>query len=89
MEGIDKLGPEVAGHLRRRLADLHAATCGNDIIAGNPQKTESGTMVINLSGGFRLIIAPNHVKKPINDSGEVNWIKVSRIKVLRIEKMEV
>ena len=78
----------LAAALKRRLADLRAATCVTDLVAGNPQ--EVGTphqkrFALELSEGKRLLFSSNHVATPVLDSGAVDWSKVSRIKLLRIE----
>lgn len=78
------LGAEVAEMLKRRLADLDAATSPNDLVAGHPQLSEDkGTMLLQLSAGFRIVFTPNH---PSKARESVDWSGVSRIRILRIER---
>lgn len=82
------LGVRMAEKLRRRLADLRAATCANDLIAGNPYEldsTGSQQIAVNLCEGSRIVFCANHNTIPLLESGGVDWSKVSRIKILRIE----
>jgi len=83
-----KLGITVAEKLKRRLADLRAATVVGDIVAGGPHEIE-GTdhqhLEIDLSEGYRIVFCANHNVIPMLESGGVNWSRVSRIKILRIE----
>lgn len=81
------LGAKVADVLKRRLADLRAATCVNDLVAGRPRTLESARrekMVVEICDGFRLIFCVNHSNIPVLESGEVDWSRVNRIKILEI-----
>ena len=86
------LGQEVAEALKRRLADLNAATSVNDLVIGLPREVE-GTdhqeMAVDLRDGYRIIFGANHPKNPIADNGDLNWARVSRLKILRIESNHV
>jgi hypothetical protein len=79
----------VAEVLKRRLADLRAATSINDLLAGRPrllEGSERDEMVVDLRKTHRLVFCANHhPKNPLARSGNVDWPKVSRIKILRIE----
>lgn len=80
-----KFGPHIAQNLKKRLADLRAATNIYDVVAGNPQTfgKNKSQMQIELSNGFQIILSANHPVNPMND-GSVDWHNVSRIKVVRI-----
>jgi proteic killer suppression protein len=84
-----ELGNRVAGVLRRRVADLRAATSIGDLVAGRPCKVGDGhqqVMAVTLAEGFRMVFAANHYSLPLLESGGVDWSAVNRVKVLRIEK---
>lgn len=83
------LGPKIAENLKSRLADLNAATSVSDLVAGQPREFPvkgEGIYAVSLSEGYRIIFCPNHTATPVLEFGEVDWQKVSRVKILRIEK---
>ena len=87
-EAIQKFGPNVAGALKHRLADLRAAISTNDIVAGSPyivkEAQYSEYMVITLGQGYRMTFSANHPNNHITLDGNIDWLKVSRIKILQI-----
>lgn len=87
-----ELGASVAQKLRRRLADLRAATCVTDLVAGQPRELEnlrSRHIAVDLREGFRIVFCANHNAIPTLESGGVDWAKVSRVKIMRIESDHV
>jgi proteic killer suppression protein len=83
-----KLGPTVAEVLKHRLADLRAATSVKDLLVGLPRVldgTDHQHMVIDLYDHYRVVFCANHPNNPVAESGKLDWPKVSRIKILRIE----
>ncbi len=81
-----KLGAKVTEVLRRRLADMRAAVYAKDLLAGRPRVGPDGKhMVIDLCDGYRIVFQANHVKNPVKDSNDIDWARVTRIKILRIE----
>ena len=83
------LRSKVADSLRHRLADLEAATSVEDLIVGRPRKRKSSdAYIVNLADGFCLEFGANHIKNPVHGDGKVDWSKVSRIQILRIEKCD-
>jgi len=82
------LGVRIASTLKRRLADMRAATSVKDLVAGQPRELE-GThrlhIAVNLCDGSRIVFCANHNATPMLESGGVDWSRVSRIKILRIE----
>lgn len=81
------LGAVVARTLRNRLADLSAASSPMDLIAGSPRVIKDGDleyMVITLHDGFRIEFVPNHVNNPRDGANQIDWAKVSRIKIIGI-----
>lgn len=83
-----EFGPTVAEVLKHRLADLRAATSVNDLVAGRPRASRGADhqhIVVDLCNGYRIILGPNHPKNPMTETGRLDWARVSRIKVLRID----
>ena len=88
LEAEKILGGKVAEKLRNRLADLDAAKVVTDLIAGMPSQLDGHTqktIKINLTSTAYLEIQPNHSKVPRRSDGFVDWSKVQRVKILRIE----
>ena len=81
-----RFGINVAKRLRARLADLREAETAGDLVAGQPRKSADADecMDLDLGEGVRLIFKANHVANPRTRSGQVDWAKVSRIKILEI-----
>lgn len=84
-EGKRRLGDAVAKTLRDRLADCEAASSPKELIAGRSREGVDGTMVLDLEDGYSLTFAANHPTLPLTPSGEINWSKVHRIRILKIE----
>jgi hypothetical protein len=83
-----ELGPEVALSLRRRLADLSAASSVLDLPAGNPRLEDrdgATRLVLSLAGGLQLVWAHNHPQKAWHGVELVAWRQVSRLRLLAIE----
>lgn len=81
-----QLGPRVAARLRARLADLQAATNVGDLVAGRPHEIDNGQrLAFELSEGFRLVLGSNHNVVPRRNSPAVDWRRVSRVQILKIE----
>ncbi len=81
-----ELGATVAEILKHRLADLRAATSVKDLVAGRPRiSADREHMIVDLCDGYRIVFKANHPKNPKSDTEDVDWERVSRIKILRIE----
>jgi toxin HigB-1 len=83
-----ELGSKVSDKLKHRLADLRAAISVHDLVAGHPRKldeTYQRKIVMQLGAGYRLVFCANHAVLPKLESGKIDWSKVSRVKLLRIE----
>lgn len=81
------LGATVAERLKRRLADLRAANCVKDLVAGRPRELHSapaGQIAVELGEGFQLIFSPNHSVIPLMHGTRVDWSKVNRVKIISI-----
>lgn len=84
-------GALLASKLKRSLADLYAVTVVQDLLLlpGKPRNLPDDTddkMVIDLADGFMLIFKAGHIRQPILPSGEIDWSRVKRIKILGLEK---
>lgn len=86
-----KLGNEVAEVLQRRLADLRAATNIGDLVANPPTEVDGEVpehLGIDLPSGYQIIFSANHPKKPITESGILDWSRVNRVRILDIRRRE-
>ena len=81
----DKLGIEVAGYLRARVADLESAQTLEDLIAGSPQTLENGVIQVNMGPTARMLIKSNHNTAPRLRNGELDWSKVKRVQIIGLE----
>lgn len=84
-----ELGSKRAEALKHRLADLRAATSVMDLLVGQPRILDSAdpkAMILDLSDGHRLVFCANHTTNPVTECGKLDWTKVYRIRVLRIER---
>ena len=87
-DATQELGHAVSEILKHRLADLRAATSIADLLVGRPrvlQRAVHQYMAVDLGDDLRLVFCANHPNNPVAKSGQVDWLKVSRIKILRIE----
>lgn len=92
VQAKQELGPTIAEILKHRLADLRAALSIKDLMAGRPRRldgTDQQYIAIDLCDGYRIVFCANHPYNPISGSGEIDWPRVSRIKILRIERDHV
>lgn len=89
-EAFHELGRPVGEVLKHRLADLRAAISINDLLVGQPRildgEVQSQYLIIDLCDGYQMIFSANHPNNPIGENGKIDWQKVSRIKILRIER---
>ena len=89
-EAKRKLGTKAAEILRHRLADLCAATSIKDVIVGFPRRATvaSQDMLLDLCDGHVVIFSANHAKNPVAVDGSIDWLRVSRIKIIQIERLQ-
>lgn len=86
-----ELGITVAEQLKARLADLRAARHVTDVVAGRPHEidgTSHREVAVDLGEDSHVVFCANHNMTPSLESGGVDWSKVSRIKILRIESKD-
>ena len=65
-------GSKVAAALKRRLADLRAASRADDLIAGRPiifGEAESQRIDFTLDEGYHMVFWANHPTPPITERG--------------------
>jgi proteic killer suppression protein len=74
--------------LKHRLADLRVAQSPRDLVAGRPRVLDGARpqpMILDLCDGWRMVFSANHPSNPVTEAGNLDWARVSRIKILRIE----
>jgi hypothetical protein len=79
---------KAAKKLRERLADLRAATNISELIAGRPREIEGrrfSYFAVDLANSYRIVLCANHNKVPLLKTGGIDWAKVRRLKVHKIE----
>ena len=84
---IQTLGMEVAATLKRRLADLQAASCALELPVARPRSLEESsirTMAIPLAHDCQLVFSSNHVSDSRMTTGDLYWQRVTRILILSI-----
>lgn len=82
-----KLGANCAKKLRTRLADLAAASCVTELVAGRPHPLKgdrAGEFAVNLEGGTRLVFKPDHDPIPLAEDGSIDWSKVTAVCIVFI-----
>jgi hypothetical protein len=88
-EAKRKLKGPVAEMLKHRVADLKAALSLSDLVAGRPRLGDTPeTMLVDLRDGYRLVFAANHQRNPRASSGDIDWPRVSRIRITAIEAQQ-
>lgn len=83
------LGDAVASQLRSRLADIDAAANPTELKAGDPRELTGdcgGQLALSLCDRHFLVLTAVGDKVPTTHTGTVDWGKVTRAMVLRIEK---
>ena len=84
---IQTLGMEAAAALKRRLADLQAASCAFELPVAWPRTMEKSsirTMAIPLARDCQLVFSSNHVSDSQMTTGDLYWQRVTRILILSI-----
>ena len=82
-----RLGKAGARRLRSRLADLQAAVCVSDLVAGHPHPLfghRAGQFALDLDGGRRLVLEPDHDPVPKRDDGGTDWSRVTSVRIVFI-----
>ena len=82
-----EIGENASAKLKRRLADLRAAPCANDLLIGclaAINRNSHNRIDVALSDSCSIIISANHNTLPTLASGKIDWAKVTRVKILSI-----
>ncbi len=81
-----ELGDTVAEFLKHRLSDLRAAKSVKDLVAGRPRiGDDQSHIVVDLGESHRLVFKANHTNNPVTSSHDLDWGRITRVKILRIE----
>lgn len=80
---VEALGASDAEGLRKRLADVSAASSWRDLLAGNPRLDANERLVIDIGATRQITFTANHVSNPTKDE-MVDWSKITRVKLLGI-----
>jgi proteic killer suppression protein len=82
-----EFGPDSARRLRARLSDIEAADNVTELVAGHPHplsRDRQGQFAVSLTGGHRLVFAPDHEPVPVTEDGTVDWANVRRVRIVFI-----
>ena len=83
-------GPECARRIRRRLDQLQALDCLEEIrnLPGarchELTADRDGQFAVDLQHPKRLIFEPDHDPVPVGENGGIDWKRVSRVLVIEI-----
>lgn len=83
-----EFGTAIAQYLRRRIAEVRASDNVAAILTGNARphgKGHAAQYLVDVRDGWRLVLAANHQDPPMLPSGQIDWSRVTRVKILRIE----
>lgn len=85
----NQYGQPVAEALMKRLADIEVGNCPLELPAGKPQEIKTNLLPnfkVDLAEGYRLVFCANHTNVYHINNGNVDWSKVTRIRILKIDK---
>jgi hypothetical protein len=88
-EANRKVGVDTANELRRRLADLRAATSVHDLLVGEPRETDGSKVTLDVGADIQITLCPNHSTVPKLESGAIDWSKVNRVKILAVQSRTI
>lgn len=80
-----EFGPKCADKIRRRLDQLEAAECLDDLrnLPGarchELTADRDGQLAVDLEHPKRLIFVPNHEPVPVGTNGGIDWQQVTRV----------
>jgi hypothetical protein len=80
-----ELGAKVAEALKRRLSDFRSVDTFDELPFAKPKKS-SNSVTFGLPDDWQLVVTGGHGDNPRLASGKIDWSKVTRIKIMRIEK---
>jgi hypothetical protein len=86
-----RFGPEVAAALRKRLADLEAASHPWEPPVGNVRLdgsfADGRVCLVDLDDGWALRFRVGHAEPPLSPEGTVDWHSVSRIQIMDVLRL--
>ncbi|WP_439684002.1 hypothetical protein [Cupriavidus oxalaticus] len=83
------LGETAARALRTRLADFQAGMSPTDMVDLGFAAFDRGSdirITISIEGGYAVIATVNNRPEPRLENGQVDWKRVTRLKILSIER---
>jgi len=80
-----KLGVKVADALWRRLSDFQSIDTFDELPFAKPKKN-SNNITFDLPDDWQLVVSGGHGDNPKLASGKIDWARVTRLKIIRIEK---
>lgn len=85
-----ELGSDIAEALKRRLADVRAANTVPELPTGNPRIVHHSQerLTMDLGGGYVISLEANHRRNPIREGDEIDWTRVSRLRVVSIGRAD-
>lgn len=67
---------------------MRAANSATDLLAGRPRELDGPDhqhMTLDLCNDYGIVFKANHSKNPMTETDRIDWAKVSRIKIMRID----
>jgi hypothetical protein len=80
-----ELGAKVADALKRRLSDFRSIDTFDELPFAKTKKS-SNNITFDLPDDWQLVVTGGHGDNPKLTSGKIDWTKVTRLKIVRIEK---
>ncbi|MBP0635187.1 hypothetical protein [Cupriavidus sp. AcVe19-6a] len=83
-----RLGEEAARSLRTRLADLRASASPVDMVDLGFAVFDAGSDIqifVYIDGGYAVTATVNNRPEPRLEDGQLDWKRVTRLKILSIE----
>lgn len=79
------LGPETANRLQAILGDLEAVDTLADMLLPSENSCDlEGIITLPLTPDVSMTISANHNSVPLLSNGNIDWTRVSRIKIISI-----
>lgn len=88
MRAEHRLGPDSARKLRARVSDPEATACVAELHAGRPHSltgTRRDQFPLDLGGGLRMVLSPDHEPSPRHADGGVDWYRITAVRIEAIE----
>lgn len=82
-----KFGNELVNKIKLRLVDLRAASNVAELVAGRPHPLNyrrKGQFALHLTNMQRLVFVPVNDPIPRREDGEIEWAKVTKIRIIEI-----